>query len=375
MKEVYIKDGPFIKTDNSGGKIANNILIALIPLIIYAFYKNGILLYIDNKVSVLKMFFPLIFVLISIISYFTSEYLYTLLFVKNGKNNILTFKNSLLAGTIFALFLPINTPLWLIAAAAFMASIIGRVIFSIFGSNKINISLVGNLIVVLVLSFVLKEYSYLNAAETTFENSPLFNFKTIGTVGTYDSLVKPYGSLWNFLFGSVPGAIGVTSAFLSILGYLYLVYKKAIKWRIPLVYLGTVLVMTYIIGLLNNIGFWYPLFHLLTGGLVFGSIYLASDYSTSPTTPVAQVIYAIFLGILTTIFRYTMFAPESVILSILIMNLFVKPIDYIGAMARFGLKKSAILILFQIIIVLGVSIYIAEAKANKITDSSNSIVN
>ena len=109
--------------------------------------------------------------------------------------------------------------------------------------------------------------------------------------------------------------------------------------------------------------------------MVFGSIYLASDYSTSPTTPVAQVIYAIFLGILTTIFRYTMFAPESVILSILIMNLFVKPIDYIGAMARFGLKKSAILILFQIIIVLGVSIYIAEAKANKITDSSNSIVN
>ena len=274
MKEVYIKDGPFIKTDNSGGKIANNILIALIPLIIYAFYKNGILLYIDNKVSVLKMFFPLIFVLISIISYFTSEYLYTLLFVKNGKNNILTFKNSLLAGTIFALFLPINTPLWLIAAAAFMASIIGRVIFSIFGSNKINISLVGNLIVVLVLSFVLKEYSYLNAAETTFENSPLFNFKTIGTVGTYDSLVKPYGSLWKFLFGSVPGAIGVTSAFLSILGYLYLVYKKAIKWRIPLVYLGTVLVMTYTIGLLNNIGFWYPLFHLLTGGFW---IYLFSE--------------------------------------------------------------------------------------------------
>ena len=373
MKEVYIKDGPFIKTSNNIQKITNNILIALIPLMIYAFYKNGISLSIDNKVSILEMFFPIIFILISIISSFIAEYLYGL-FAKSKENKHFILKNSLLTGIIFALLLPINTPIWLIAVGSFLATIIGRIIFSTFGSNKVNIPLIGNAIVVLVLAFILKDYNYLNANEVALESSPLFNFRNISAVGTYDELVKPYGGLWKFFFGSIPGAMGVTSAFLCILGYLYLIYKKAIKWRIPLVYLGTVFIMTYIIGLLNNVGFWYPIFHLLTGGLVFGSIYLASDFSTSPTTPVAQVIYSIFLGILTTIFRYTMFAPESVLISILIMNLFVKLLDYIGSLARFGLKKTAILILFQIIIILGVSLYIAEVKANKIVDSDCKLI-
>ena len=89
---------------------------------------------------------------------------------------------------------------------------------------------------------------------------------------------------------------------------------------------------------------------------------MATDPVTSPTTPIAQVIYGIFLGVLTVIFRYLTSAPEGVLTSILIMNMFVIILDRIGSKARFGLKRTAILILAEIALVLGLSLYIAETK-------------
>lgn len=367
MKEVEKTVGPFIETDNKTKNIMNNLLIALTPIILFAFYKNGVLPYLNGKATLYQMFLPLIFVLVGMSVTFFTEYLYSILAKKETKNlkHHLKTKYSIFPGLFLALILPINTPIWILVFGALIASIVGKIIFGGLGNNIFNPALVGRLFVVTIFAAtILNSGGYLNGYEvdTISKATPLSNYASIDTIGTYETLVKPYGSLWNFFFGTVPGALGETSAFLCIIGFLYLVYKKALKWRIPLTYIATVFVMTYIIGVLNDVGLWYPLFQILSGGLFFGAVFMATDPVTSPTTPIAQLIYGIFLGILTVVFRFLTSAPEGVLTSILIMNMFVIMLDRLGAKARFDYKKVVVLVLVEFALVLGLSLYIAEAK-------------
>lgn len=370
MKDIIIKDGPFIRTENKTKNIMNNLLIALVPIILFAFYKNGIVPYMNGKVNLYQMFLPLIFIAISVAVTFFTEYLYAILAKKETKNlkHHLKTKYSIFPGLFLALILPINTPIWILIIGALIASIVGKIIFGGLGNNVFNPALVGRLFVIAIFATtIVNSGGYLNSYEvdTISKATPLSNYASVETIGTYDTLVKPYGSLWNFFFGTIPGALGETSAFLCIVGFLYLVYKKALKWRIPITYISTVFIMTYIIGVLNDVGLWYPMFQILSGGLFFGAIFMATDPVTSPTTPIAQVVYGIFLGVLTVVFRFLTSAPEGVLTSILIMNMFVIILDRIGAKARFDLKKIVILILVQFALVLGLSLYIAEAKTYK----------
>ena len=374
MKEI--NDGPFIRTRNKTSNIMNNLLIALIPIIIFAFYKNGIIPYINGKANLYQMFLPLIFILISISITFLAEYLYGVLVKKEPKSLKYHFKTkySIFPGLFLALILPINTPIWVLIVGALTASIIGKIIFGGFGNNIFNPALIGRIFIITIFaSLIADSGGYLNGYEvdTISKATPLSNYASLETIGTYEELVAPYGSLWNFFFGTIPGAIGETSAFLCLLGFFYLTYKKALKWRIPLTYILTVFVMTYIIGVLNDVGLWFPLFQILSGGLFFGAIFMATDPVTSPTTPIAQSIYGIFLGILTVAFRFLTSAPEGVLTSILIMNMFVIILDRVGAKARFDLKRVVILILVEFALVLGLSLYIAETKNTKITIDLN----
>ncbi len=376
MKEIHIKEGPFLKTENKTNNIMNNLLIALIPIILYSFYKNGIVPYINGKSTIYQMLLPLIMIFVSVFVTFFTEYLYGILIKKEPKNigYHLKTKYSIFPGLFLALILPINTPIWILIVGALISSLIGKIVFGGLGYNIFNPALIGRLFIITIFAVTITNNGgYLNSYEVDAisKSTPLSNYATIETIGTYDALVKPYGTLWNFFFGSIPGALGETSAFLCILGFLYLVYKKAIKWRIPITYIGTVFVMTYIIGSLNDATLWYPTFQILSGGLFFGAIFMATDPVTSPTTPIAQVIYGIFLGILTVVFRYLTNAPEGVLTSILIMNMFVIMIDRLGAYARFGYKKIAILVLVQIMLILGLSLYIAETKENKVNVDPN----
>ena len=362
MKEIE-SVGPFIKTDNKTKNIMNNLLIALTPIILFAFYKNGIVPYINGKANLYQMFLPLIMILVSVFTTFMTEYLYGILVKKEPKSLKYHFKTySIFPGLFLALILPINTPLWILIFGALIASIIGKIIFGGFGNNIFNPALVGRLFVISIFAATIGGYLNSYEVDTISKATPLSNYAAVETIGTYETLVKPYGSLWNFFFGTIPGAVGETSAFLCLIGFLYLVYKKAIKWRIPLTYIATVFVMTYIIGVLNDVGLWYPLFQILSGGLFFGAIFMATDPVTSPTTPTAQNIYGIFLGIVTVVFRFLTSAPEGVLTSILIMNMFVIILDRVGARARLDFRKVVILILAEFALCLGLSLYIAESK-------------
>ena len=142
-----------------------------------------------------------------------------------------------------------------------------------------------------------------------------------GYLVTYDNLVKPYGSLFSFLFGNIPGAIGETCSLLCIIAFIYLIYKKIIKWRIPTSYIGSVTIISIIICLTKGIGIWFILFNILSGGLLFGAVFMATDPVTTPITRRGQVISGILMGIITMGIRYLTPLPEGVLISILIVNI------------------------------------------------------
>ena len=135
--------------------------------------------------------------------------------------------------------------------------------------------------------------------------------------------------------GNVGGSLGETSALALIIGGLYLLIRKVISWEIPVIYIGTVALLSWILG---PEGFMTgdPLFHILAGGLMIGAIFMATDYTTSPMTRKGAIIYAIGCGLLTIIFRLYTNMPEGVSYAILLMNTAVPLIDRHTKPKRFG---------------------------------------
>ena len=379
MKFSILK-GPFIKSKNNTNKIMNNLLVALLPIIIFSFYKNGIIPYQNNKVDLYGMFYPLIFIFIGTITSYITELLYAYIFKKLKKQELKNYmKNSysIIPGLFVSLVLPLNTPLEILVMASIIAIIFGKMLYGGFGKNIFNPALIGCLFVLSMYSQIINlNGGYINKYEldTIGSATPLTNVKLTDSIGTYDTLVKPYGNLKDFLFGFIPGSTGETCSILIILAFFYLVYKRVIKWKIPVIYVATVFVMTYIIGSINGLGIWYPIFNVLSGGLLFGAVFMATDPVTSPITCVGQIIYAMSLGILTVIFRYQTSAPEGVLTSILTMNMFVMLLDRLGSSNKYAIKKIIIPLIILSILIISISINIGNKYNKKGTDSNFKIL-
>jgi electron transport complex protein RnfD len=367
VKNFHLNSGPFVQDKNSTQKIMRHLLISLLPIILFSLFKNGILPFLNNKVTVLGMLYPLIFILLGPIFTFLIELIYVKIFLKKEDQDLKKYMKSsfsIFPGLFLALVLPINTPISVLFFGSIMATVVGKMLFGGFGNNVFNPALIGYLFIMLIYGPMIAELGgYLNALEMdAFTTAtPLSNIATTQGIGTYDTLVKPYGSLFNFFIGTISGSIGETSTVLMIFAFIYLVFFKVIKWKIPVIYIATVFGMTYVIGTFNDLGIWYPLFQIMSGGLMFGAIFMATDPVTSPTTPIGQVIYGLFLGILTVIIRYLTPYPEGVMTSILTLNMAVFIIDKIGSRSRFNFNKSVASFLVAWILILSLSLYIGQS--------------
>jgi len=360
--------GPYIKSKNTTNKIMKNIIISLIPIVLFSFYKNGIIPFNQNKTGFFGMIYPLMFILIGTLSTGLFEGLYAKFILKEKDlKRYLINSYSFIPGLFLSLILPINTPISILILGCFVSSIIGKMLFGGFGNNVFNPALIGRLFIISTYAIVISNNGgYLNGYEidTISGATPLTNASMIEEIGTYESLVTPYGTLLDFFIGTIPGAIGETSALLCIMAFIYLTITKTIKWRIPVFYVGTVFIMTLLIAISNGLGIWYPLFQILSGGLLFGAVFMATDPVTSPTTPIGQVIYGLLLGILTVVFRYLTPYPEGVLTSILTMNMLVFIIDKIGLKGRLDYKKTILPFVIISILVFTIPIGIS-AKYNK----------
>lgn len=355
--------GPYMRSKTKTSNMMMNLVISLIPIIIFTFYKNGVIPYMEGKSNLLGLFYPLIFILIPTISAGIFEGIYAKVFLKEKKlKKFLINSYSFIPGLFLGLILPINTPISVLIFGALVSSILGKMLFGGFGNNIFNPALIGRLFIISTYAIVISNNGgYLNNYEIDAISgaTPLSNVSVVTGIGTYDTLVKPYGTLLDFFIGTIPGAVGETSALLCIIAFIYLTITKTIKWRIPLFYVSTVFLMTMLIGFTNGVGLWYPLFQVLSGGLLFGAVFMATDPVTSPTTPFGQVIYGLSLGILTVVFRYLTPYPEGVLTSILTMNMLVFIIEKIGIKVRNNENKMILPIIVFITLILGIPFMIS----------------
>lgn len=368
MKKYHRLIGPFQRSKNKTSSMMFHVIIALFPIIVFSFYKNGIIPYIHHCVGLFGLFYPLIFIAIPPLVTCLTEWIGASLFLHKKNNELKEYmKNSyaILPGLFLSLILPIHTPISILIFGSIIATVIGKMVYGGFGNNIFNPALVGRLFVITAYAGVIANHGgYFNAYEmdTISRATPLSNTLTIEGIGTYETVVKPYGNLWNFFTGMIPGAVGETSSLLCILGFIYLTWKKVIKWRIPVCYIGTVFFLTMFIGLYNGLTIWYPVFQILSGGLFFGAIFMATDPVTSPVTQKGQILYGILLGILTVIFRYLTSYPEGVLTSILTMNMFVFIVDKISI--RCKRRENQLILIATILVTSGFVTYTINTRYN-----------
>lgn len=329
MKKFSTREGNFMKSKNSTSKMMYTVLIILVPFIIFGTFKNGIYPAVQGYGNLYTVFKPLIYIVIPALTCLIVEYLYYL--IKKDKKSIsILFGEhyAIIPGVFLGLITSINTPIWLLILGSIISSL-SKLIFGGFGKNKLNPALAGALFVTVIFSSFLG--GYLNPYEIDVISSatPLSNMTASSYLITYDNLVAPYGTLWTFFFGNMPGAIGETCSFLCIVALIFLIYKKVVKWRIPVAYLLSVVVISLIICLIKDIGLWFILFNLLSGGLLFGATFMATDPVTSPMSYKGQVVGGIFLGISTMVIRYLTKLPEGVLISILLFNILTILINYL----------------------------------------------
>ncbi|MBR1376770.1 MAG: RnfABCDGE type electron transport complex subunit D [Bacilli bacterium] len=362
--EIETKLGPFMKSDDSTSKIMKRLLIALLPIILFSVYKNGVLLYIKGYTNFFGIFYPLIFIILGGLTSMVTEEAFLFIFKKQRGNDLIKSVISsygFIPGLFLSLVLPINTPLAIVFIGSVVASLIGKMIYGGFGYNIFNPALVGAIFVITCYGALIgTRGGYLNRYEidTIATATPRTNMQLVDSIN-YDSIIKPYGSMKDFFIGNIPGSIGETSSLLIIIAFIYLTVTKTIKWRIPLSYVGTFFLMTIIFDYIVGYGDWYIKYEILSGGLLFGSVFMATDPVTSPVTNKGQILYGMSLGFMTFLLRYLTNYPEGVMTSILFMNALVLFFDKIGSRIEYN-KLYYIAFAILSICIIGFGIYVGK---------------
>ncbi len=374
MKNFKTRKGNYMKSNNSTSNMMYTILIVLVPFIIFGTFKNGIYPAVLGYGNLYTVFKPLIYVVVPALTCLLTEYLYYL--IKNDKKSFYQLfgeSYAIIPGVFLGLITSINTPIWLLILGSIIASL-SKLLFGGFGKNKFNPALVGALLVTVIFASYLG--GYLNPYETDVISSatPLSNMTASGYVITYENLVSPYGSLWTFFFGNRPGAIGETCSFLCIVALIYLIYKKTIKWRIPISYLLSVTVISLIICITKDIGLWFVLYNLLSGGLLFGATFMATDPVTSPISHTGQIIGGVFLGVSTMFIRYLTPLPEGVLISILIFNILTILINKLSIKLYTKKTLKILLVVLTSILCILSSFVIGKNITTKESDDTYNII-
>ncbi len=309
-----------------------NLTVAASPHIRGSFRTNRIML--DVVLSLLPALIvgavvlgarALLVAVTSIASAVFFEFIFCLL---GKKRNTLADGSALVTGLLFAMTLPVSIPLWQVVMGNFFAIVIFKVMFGGLGQNIFNPALAGRAMMMLLAPMGMTRYPGLDGVSSA---TPLHHMVMPAL---------PEESLLDMFLGNCPGSIGEISALALLIGGGYLVVRKVISPRIPVAYIGTVAVLSLIFHKTDHALLWSA-YSVLSGGLLLGAIFMATDYATSPVTPRGQIAYGIFCGILTLVFRYFGLFPEGVTYAILLANAFVWFLDFLLPPARFGKQKGA----------------------------------
>ena len=311
-EKILISHAPHIWRGVSTSKIMYAVVAALLFPTAAAIYFFG--------------YYAIYIILISVVTAVLTEFVIKRL----RKKRFVMDGSAVVTGLLLALTLPPRMPLWMVVIGVFFAIAVVKEAFGGLGYNIFNPALAGRAFLSVCFP---KEM-------TSWVLPPHFNYDAItGATPLSDNFVYQADKLSlykDLFFGNIGGSLGETSAALILIGAAILFILRVIDWRIPVIYIGTVALGSFLVG--KDV-----LFQVLAGGLMIGAFFMATDYVTSPVTGNGRIIFAVGLGILTVLIRNYSNMPEGVCFSILIMNAFTPLIDKYVRIRPFGFirkKKS-----------------------------------
>ena len=319
--ELTISSSPHVHSSTTTRTIMRDVLIALAPAMVMSVVFFGFRALTVTAVSVLACWF--------------FEKLYCKLMKVDDKTYDLS---ACVTGVLLAFVCPVTIPYWTIILGAAFAILLVKMLFGGLGRNIVNPALAGR---AFMFSWPVLMSTWVKVG---FENAAGV-FSTADAVTAATPLANMHQgimceeSIMELFIGNVGGCIGETSAIALLIGFVYLLWRKVITARIPLAYIGTVAVLTFLFPLGNDRIAWM-LAQVFGGGLMLGAIFMATDYVTSPVTKLGQVVYGIGCGALTVLIRYFGGYNEGVSYAILCMNACVVLLDRIGRPVKFGAPKK-----------------------------------
>lgn len=318
---LIVSSSPHLRSDKSTKKIMLDVIIALVPAIIGAVYFFGI--------NALKL------ILISVAASVIFEAGIQKLFKKDITINDYS---AVITGILIAFNLPANAPWWMPIVGAAFGIIVVKQFFGGIGHNFMNPALAARAFLVASWPDIMSTYIK-PGADAVSGATPLSIMKYGGVDASASATVaeaaEELPALIDMFIGNIGGSVGETSALLLLIGGLYLIIRKVINWKIPAFYIGTTVIVLMILGVETD----QLMYHVLGGGLILGAFYMITDYSSTPITPMGQIIVGIGAGILTAIIRIKGGFPEGVSYSILLMNVATPLIEKFTGPRIFGRSK------------------------------------
>ena len=325
--KLIATSNPHIRAAETTRSIMLDVIIAMVPALIWAVVCFGVKALTLTAVSVLGCVF--------------FEWLYRNVMKKPQSVGDLS---AVVTGMLLAFVCPVQMPYWMIIIGDFFAIVVVKQLFGGIGKNFLNPALAGR--AVLLASYAGTMTSWVdpavNKAAIIGSNADIVTTATplaIMKTGDFAELLSAHSVGSMFVGTGIPGSLGEVSALALLIGGVYLIWRKVINWQTPVAYIATVAVLTFLFPK-QGTGLEWMLYSVFGGGLFLGAFFMATDYATSPVTKKGQLIFGIGCGLFTVLIRYFGSYNEGVCYSIMVMNLLVALIDKYTKPTRFGVVKS-----------------------------------
>ena len=308
MSNFVVSVFPHIRDKATTSGIMRDVLIALIPAFIASIWIFGPRAALVTCVCVVSCVF--------------FEWLFLKITKRDDPVKTIRDYSACITGVLLAFNLPVTIPIWQAVFGSAIAIILVKQLFGGLGKNFVNPAVAGRIVMFLAFSVTMTTWVDPSGGVSAPNWAAPVDGVTAATplVLIWKGRLQELPSLWNMFIGLRGGCLGETCNLALLIGGIYLMIRKVISWHIPVAYLAVVAGFTALLG-------FDPLYQVLGGGLVLGAFFCATDYVTSPQTKLGRLIYGIFCGFFTVIFRVYSSYPEGVSFAILLMNILTPYID------------------------------------------------
>lgn len=307
MSQLITEVSPHIHDNSTTQRIMLDVIIALLPASFAGVLLFGIR--------------ALLVIMVCVVSSVAFEWLFEKLC---KRKNTVSDLSAVVTGVLLALNLPVDIEIWQAVFGSAVAIIVVKQLFGGIGKNFANPAITARIVMLVSFSGTMSKWALPNGVDSVSGATPLAILS-----GTADGELP---QVWDMLIGKRGGCIGETCIIALLIGFVYLVARKVITWHTTVAFLGTVALCMFLLG--ENV-----LYHLLSGGLVLGAVFMATDYATTPCTKLGKVLFGVGAGLLTVLIRMWGAYPEGVSFAILLMNILTPYIEKATMTKPFGGQK------------------------------------